>query len=197
MGAKNADVGVTKMAGILQFALAGAGLAAVAGIAYAQEEHYGIPNGHMPPPGECRVWYPGVPAGQQPPPTSCATAERQADRNGGRVIYGGRDGRYDDRWHDRRKLEDRRDWEDRRDKRRYRDNAYRQDYRSSGIADFQNDRLLRGWALRNFDADRDGRLSRREAREATAAFQNYADSDRNGRVTQLEYRRARAVLGRR
>ena len=31
----------------------------------------GIPPGHLPPPGECRVWYPGVPPGQQPPPFEC------------------------------------------------------------------------------------------------------------------------------
>lgn len=30
-----------------------------------------IPNGHLPPPGECRVWHPDRPAGQQPPPTKC------------------------------------------------------------------------------------------------------------------------------
>ena len=30
-----------------------------------------IPNGHMPPPGSCRIWYPGRPAGQQPPPFKC------------------------------------------------------------------------------------------------------------------------------
>lgn len=30
-----------------------------------------IPNGHRPPPGFCRVWYPNRPAGHQPPPTSC------------------------------------------------------------------------------------------------------------------------------
>ena len=31
----------------------------------------GIPPGHLPPPGECRVWYPGTPPGQQPPPGPC------------------------------------------------------------------------------------------------------------------------------
>ena len=30
-----------------------------------------IPNGHLPPPGSCRVWYPDRPPGHQPPPTSC------------------------------------------------------------------------------------------------------------------------------
>jgi hypothetical protein len=38
-------------------------------------QYYGypqpIPSGHLPPPGECRDWYPGVPAGQQPPPYRC------------------------------------------------------------------------------------------------------------------------------
>lgn len=38
----------------------------------------GIPEGHLPPPGECRVWYPGRPAGQQPPPRHCDEAERTA-----------------------------------------------------------------------------------------------------------------------
>ena len=31
----------------------------------------GIPPGHLPPPGECRIWYPGQPPGQQPPPGKC------------------------------------------------------------------------------------------------------------------------------
>jgi hypothetical protein len=30
-----------------------------------------IPDGHLPPPGECRVWYPDRPAGHQPPPVRC------------------------------------------------------------------------------------------------------------------------------
>jgi hypothetical protein len=38
----------------------------------------GIPEGHLPPPGECRVWYPGEPAGQQPPPQQCGDAEASA-----------------------------------------------------------------------------------------------------------------------
>ena len=54
-----------------------------------------IPPGHMPPAGQCRVWYDGVPPGHQPAPTNCAEAERIAARDGGaRVIYSdGRDSR--------------------------------------------------------------------------------------------------------
>ena len=31
-----------------------------------------IPDGHRPPPGECRIWDPALPAGQQSPPGDCA-----------------------------------------------------------------------------------------------------------------------------
>jgi hypothetical protein len=31
----------------------------------------GIPEGHLPPPGKCRLWYPDRPPGHQPPPESC------------------------------------------------------------------------------------------------------------------------------
>jgi len=30
----------------------------------------GVPPGHLPDPGECRVWIPGTPPGQQPRPKS-------------------------------------------------------------------------------------------------------------------------------
>ena len=55
----------------------------------------GIPPGHLPAAGQCRVWYDGVPPGRQPRATSCQEAERVAasDRNA-RVIYG--DDRYND-----------------------------------------------------------------------------------------------------
>jgi hypothetical protein len=38
-----------------------------------EEKHtaYGIPKGHLPPPGHCRIWYPDRPAGHQPPPQRC------------------------------------------------------------------------------------------------------------------------------
>jgi hypothetical protein len=30
-----------------------------------------VPEGHLPPPGECRIWFPDRPAGHQPPPGPC------------------------------------------------------------------------------------------------------------------------------
>ena len=78
----------------------------------------GIPPGHLPPPGECRVWYDNRPPGQQPRPTSCANARATATRNGGRVIYGDdsrRDARIDE---DRRRDDDRRAEDRRADERR-------------------------------------------------------------------------------
>ncbi len=57
----------------------------------------GVPPGHLPPAGQCRVWYDGHPPGQQPPPTSCREAERVASRDrDARVIYGAASG--DGRW---------------------------------------------------------------------------------------------------
>ena len=47
----------------------------------------GVPEGHRPPPGMCRIWIDGVPPGQQPAPTDCATAVRNRPANG-RVIFG-------------------------------------------------------------------------------------------------------------
>src|SRR5207247_8450144 len=31
---------------------------------------FGVPPGHLPDPGECRLWYPGTPPGRQPRPRS-------------------------------------------------------------------------------------------------------------------------------
>jgi hypothetical protein len=49
----------------------------------------GIPPGHLPPEGSCRVWYDGGPPGHQPSPMSCYEAERIASRDRrARVVYG-------------------------------------------------------------------------------------------------------------
>ena len=39
-----------------------------------------IPPGHMPPPGECRIWFPDLPPGQQPPPRDCSELQRPIPR---------------------------------------------------------------------------------------------------------------------
>jgi hypothetical protein len=41
-------------------------------------EELGVPAGQLPPPGECRVWYPNWPSGDQPAPESCELAEANA-----------------------------------------------------------------------------------------------------------------------
>jgi hypothetical protein len=36
-----------------------------------------VPPGHLPPPGECRIWYPDRPPGHQPPPGPCRQLQYQ------------------------------------------------------------------------------------------------------------------------
>ena len=95
--------------------LAALAVLAPAGAASGDDQGYGpggqgVPPGHAPPPGQCRVWYPGRAPGQQPAPTDCARAQYEASRYGGRVVYGGAPGnrRWDDEPRDRRGERDRR-----------------------------------------------------------------------------------------
>jgi hypothetical protein len=37
----------------------------------------GVPPGHLPPPGKCRIWIPGTPPGHQPPSGSCSALARE------------------------------------------------------------------------------------------------------------------------
>ena len=39
--------------------------------------HLGIPPGHLPPPGKCRIWFPGQPPGHQPPPGHCSRLRQE------------------------------------------------------------------------------------------------------------------------
>ena len=38
----------------------------------------GIPPGHLPPPGQCRVWVQGLPPGKQPKARGCSGIEQSA-----------------------------------------------------------------------------------------------------------------------
>lgn len=51
------------------------------------ERRQGVPSGHLPPPGECRIWYPNRPEGQQPPPGDCDELRYQVPP-GARLIRG-------------------------------------------------------------------------------------------------------------
>lgn len=46
-----------------------------------------VPPGHMPPPGQCRIWYPDTPPGHQPPPGPCYKLRHRVPP-GAHLIYG-------------------------------------------------------------------------------------------------------------
>lgn len=78
------------------------GLVAVPVAAQGRYGSQGIPPGHLPPAGMCRVWYDNLPPGRQPPPMNCNDAERVASRNrDARVIYGSNTNTRDNGWWDR------------------------------------------------------------------------------------------------
>ena len=56
---------------------------------------------------------------------------------------------------------------------------------------FDRDPLLKAWALRLFDSNRDGWLTLFEAQPALAMFKEIADANRDGRVTTHEFTRAK------
>ena len=65
----------------------------------------GVPRGHYPPPGECRVWYPNRPAGQQPPATNCDRLASVRLEPGAFILHGDRayDAEYNWREEERRR----------------------------------------------------------------------------------------------
>ena len=46
----------------------------------------GVPPGHLPPVGQCRVWVPGKPPGRQERARSCSNIERDAPK-GSWILY--------------------------------------------------------------------------------------------------------------
>ena len=63
----------------------------------------GVPPGHYPKPGECRIWHSGRPPGQQPKPTACSSLKGRVPA-GSFILYGDRawDSQYDWADHARR-----------------------------------------------------------------------------------------------
>ena len=59
---------------------------------------------------------------------------------------------------------------------------------------FDRDVVLKQWAIRNHDTNRDGWLTLYEAQVALAEFKRLADGDRDGRVTTFEYDRAKEYI---
>jgi hypothetical protein len=56
------------------------------------------------------------------------------------------------------------------------------------------DPVLKSWALREHDSNRDGWLTSYEAQGAVAAFKQLADGNRDGRVTTYEFDRAKEYI---
>jgi hypothetical protein len=54
---------------------------------YHTDRHAHVPAGHMPPRGQCRIWYADRPPGHQPPPGDCRKLERRVP-SGARLVYG-------------------------------------------------------------------------------------------------------------
>lgn len=59
---------------------------------------------------------------------------------------------------------------------------------------FDREPLLKTWALRLYDTNRDGWLTLYEAQPAVTAFKEIADADKDGRVTTYEYARAKEFV---
>ena len=57
---------------------------------FRQRGHDRIPDGHLPPPGECRIWYPDRPAGHQPPPFKCGQPRGRVEPGGWYISPGPR-----------------------------------------------------------------------------------------------------------
>ena len=65
----------------------------------------GVPRGHYPPPGQCRVWYPNRPPGHQPPPADCQSLAGTRLEPGAFILHGDQayDAEYDWRKEEARK----------------------------------------------------------------------------------------------
>lgn len=149
---------------VLIGSLAAVAMLAEPAAAQGRSSARGVPPGHLPPAGMCRVWIEGVPPGRQPRVTDCRTARYQAARLNGRVIYGddfARKGKSNGKYKNK----------DRRDDDRYgRRDDDRRDGRYDGRRDHDDDRR---------DGRRDGR--RDDGRSGTYGSNVCVDANRDGR----------------
>jgi hypothetical protein len=170
-----------------------------------------IPPGHLPAPGECRIWIDGVPPGQQPAPTDCATAERRRPANG-RVIYGSESarpgngkakGKYknkdrdrDDDRYERDRRDDRRDDRDRRDDDRYERERAAKGYPAdrSPAADGRSDDGRTRSTSRLPEMQVSGSLTSAQSTWLDglgATRHTYTDANRDGNAERVTWRNAR------
>jgi len=155
-------------------------LALTATVADAQQgrgrDGQGVPPGHRPPPGMCRVWVDGVPPGRQPAPTSCAEAARNRSANA-RVIYGERTS-DSDVWRDGRRYEDDRTGQ----KSKAAKHAKKPKKAKNGRDDDRDRRADRNVCVdQNRDGVCDDRQQRRTGRSTDRRTDVCEDRDRDGR----------------
>lgn len=161
----------------------------------------GVPPGHQPPPGMCRIWIDGVPPGQQPAPTDCASAVRNRPSNG-RVLFGddaGGRGRGNGRG--KYKGSGRGsygDYDDDRDEDRGDGRYGRGDDRGSGNGTWGD--VIRGGSNSCVDNNRDGRCDDTQRTSSTCPDRNrdgYCDvSGTSGNASSLPPMIAGILIGR-
>jgi hypothetical protein len=179
-----------------------------------------IPPGHLPPPGQCRIWYPGRPPGHQPAPGNCRTLSLKVPRGAllvsrertwtyderpGRyyhrspAFYGRPDGRDDDRRYPRGS--DGRNYSDKREIRQgirdvrdaHKDVRQAREELEKNREELKKDRAELRRDVRQGASQKEIRQDRREVRESA---QKVAESEKKLQESQRQLDTARRELNR-